>query len=146
VKIIKTFLFQTDFYEQLTRIQTFHRNIYFQVVNNVNNLLQCFGSAYILCGSGSKILLNAEQDSGSFWMQVRRSNINDSFNKHPYYGSRAFKESTSGNQCSGSLRFWYGSGSSDPYLRLTDADADPYQNLQGLKDAKKYFFFFLKMF
>jgi hypothetical protein len=27
-------------------------------------------------------------------------------------------------QCSGSVTFWYGSGW-DPYLRLTDPDADP---------------------
>jgi hypothetical protein len=28
-------------------------------------------------------------------------------------------------QCSGSVTFWYGSGPSDPYLRITDPDADP---------------------
>ncbi len=28
-------------------------------------------------------------------------------------------------QCCGSVIFWYGSGFSDPYLCLTDPDADP---------------------
>jgi len=28
-------------------------------------------------------------------------------------------------QCSGSVTFWYGSGSEDPYSWLTDPDADP---------------------
>ncbi len=28
-------------------------------------------------------------------------------------------------QCCGAVTFWYGSGSSDPYLGLTDPDADP---------------------
>ncbi len=37
--------------------------------------------------------------------------------------------------CFGSVTFWYGSGSSNPYLSLTDPDppepdADSYQNLQ----------------
>jgi hypothetical protein len=30
-------------------------------------------------------------------------------------------------QCCRSVTFLYGSGSSDPYLWLTDPDADPYQ-------------------
>jgi len=29
------------------------------------------------------------------------------------------------NKIGGSVTFWYGSGSSDPYLRLTDPNADP---------------------
>jgi hypothetical protein len=35
-------------------------------------------------------------------------------------------ETFTGLQCCGSaLTFWYGCGSSDPYLCLTDPDADP---------------------
>ncbi len=30
-----------------------------------------------------------------------------------------------GNQCCGSMTFWYGSGSADPYLWLMDPDPDP---------------------
>jgi hypothetical protein len=29
------------------------------------------------------------------------------------------------NQCCGSVTFWYGSGSADPYFLLTDPDSDP---------------------
>ncbi len=29
------------------------------------------------------------------------------------------------HQCRGSKKFWYGSGSADPYLRLMDPDSDP---------------------
>ncbi len=53
------------------------------------------------------------------------------------------------NQCSVSGTFCYGSGcgpgSSDPYLWLTDPDADPepYQNLQWLLRCKKIYFFIL---
>jgi hypothetical protein len=39
------------------------------------------------------------------------------------------------NQCSGSVTFWYGSGSSDQYLRLTDPD--PALFVSGLQDANK---------
>jgi hypothetical protein len=28
-------------------------------------------------------------------------------------------------QCCGSMKFWYGSGSTDPYLRLMDPHSDP---------------------
>ncbi len=59
-----------------------------------------------------------------------------------------------GAQCSGSMTFWYGSGcgsgSSDPYLWLTDPDADAhpdlYQNLQWLLGAKNFFLHIFKMF
>jgi hypothetical protein len=53
-------------------------------------------------------------------------------------------------QCSGSLRFWYGSRSSDPYLCLTDPDADPAPDpalfASDLQDANKKFFFFHSVF
>ncbi len=42
-------------------------------------------------------------------------------------------------QCSRSVTFWYGSGSSDPYLWLTDPD--PAFFVRDLKDAKNKFFF-----
>ncbi len=29
------------------------------------------------------------------------------------------------NQCCGSMKFWYGSGSADPYLWIMDPDSDP---------------------
>ncbi len=50
-------------------------------------------------------------------------------------------------QCCGSMKFWYGSGSPDPYLWLMDPDptSDPTPFFIDFKDAKKYFFpyFFL---
>ncbi len=48
-------------------------------------------------------------------------------------------------QCSGSVTFLYGyeceSGSSDPYLWITDPDADPYHNLQWLWGCQQNQFF-----
>jgi len=54
-------------------------------------------------------------------------------------------------QCWGSMTFWLGSGSPDPYLLLMDPDSDPDTTPEptpffiDFKDAKKYFFanFFL---
>jgi hypothetical protein len=51
-------------------------------------------------------------------------------------------------QCWGSVIFWCGSGSADPYLWLTDSAPDPDPTPDTLffsdfKDAKKKFFFFL---
>ncbi len=40
-------------------------------------------------------------------------------------------------QCSGSVTFWYRSGSSDPYLSPTDPDPDPDIFVSDLKDANK---------
>ncbi len=47
-------------------------------------------------------------------------------------------------QCCGSMKFWYGSGSADPYLWLMDpdpfADSDPAIFVSDLQDVKKLFF------
>ncbi len=50
--------------------------------------------------------------------------------------------------CPGSVTFWYwlGCRSSDPLLRKTDPDADPYQNLQWLLGCKKSIFSYFLMF
>jgi hypothetical protein len=37
------------------------------------------------------------------------------------------------SQCCGSVTFWYGSGSADPYLCLTDPDPDPTIFVRGLQ-------------
>jgi hypothetical protein len=42
------------------------------------------------------------------------------------------------------MKFWYGSGPADPYLRLMDPDSDldpdPAVFVSDLQDAKKYYF------
>jgi hypothetical protein len=45
------------------------------------------------------------------------------------------------NQCCGSITFWYGSGSADPYNLLTDADSDPVPATfgSGFQDANTSF-------
>ncbi len=43
-------------------------------------------------------------------------------------------------QCSGSITFWYGSGSSDPYRLLTDSAPDPALFVSDLKVANRKFF------
>ncbi len=40
-------------------------------------------------------------------------------------------------QCSGSVTYWYGSGSSDPYLWLTDPPPDPILYASELQDVNK---------
>jgi hypothetical protein len=53
------------------------------------------------------------------------------------------------NQCYGSMKFWYGSGSgsADPYLRLmvpdADPDTDPAIFVSDLQDVNKKFFILL---
>ncbi len=47
---------------------------------------------------------------------IREKNINDPM--QGFYSLTRF-------QCCGSMTFWYGSGSSDPYLCLQDPDVDP---------------------
>jgi hypothetical protein len=44
------------------------------------------------------------------------------------------------------VTFWYGSGSSDPYLWLTDTAPDPVLFVSGLQDASKKLFCFLSFF
>ncbi len=44
--------------------------------------------------------------------------------------------------CLGSVTFWCGPGSPDPYLRPMDPDPDPTPFFIDIKDAKKYFIFF----
>jgi hypothetical protein len=46
------------------------------------------------------------------------------------------------DQCYGSVTFWYGSGSSDPYLSPTDPDADPdpAQFVSDLQDTNHIIF------
>ncbi len=50
------------------------------------------------------------------------------------------------NQCCGSMKFWYGSGSADPYLSLMDpdsnADPDPAIFVNYLQDVNKKLLFF----
>jgi hypothetical protein len=59
-------------------------------------------------------------------------------------------------QCCGSMKFWYGSGSVDPYIRLMDPDSDPdadpdpaifVSNLQDVNKKYQSFFayYFLKI-
>ncbi len=51
------------------------------------------------------------------------------------------------HQCCGSIKFWYGSGSADPYLWLMDPASDPDADPDpGLETVNKKFFFstFLK--
>ncbi len=54
-------------------------------------------------------------------------------------------DSVYGLQCSGSVTFWYGSGSGDPYLWLTDLDSDPAPDpdffVSDLQDGNYIFFF-----
>jgi hypothetical protein len=42
-------------------------------------------------------------------------------------------------QCYGSMKFWYGSGSADPYLRLMDPDPDPAILISDLQTAIIFF-------
>ncbi len=50
-------------------------------------------------------------------------------------------------QCSGSVTFWYGSGSGDPYLWLTDSDSALNSSMTFKTSTKKFFsaFYFLKI-
>ncbi len=51
-------------------------------------------------------------------------------------------------QCWGSLTFWCGSGSGDPYFRLMDPDSsptpDPIPFFSNFKDAKNYNIYYLQ--
>jgi hypothetical protein len=52
-------------------------------------------------------------------------------------------------QCSGSVTFWYGSGSRDPYIWLTDSDPGPnsaFRHWPSRRQQKRIFpYYFLKV-
>ncbi len=41
------------------------------------------------------------------------------------------------DQCCGSMKFWYGSGSADPYLWIMDSDPDPTIFVSDLQDVNR---------
>jgi hypothetical protein len=57
------------------------------------------------------------------------------------------ESNSSRGQCSGSMIFWYRSGSADPYFRLTDPAPTPNSALfvSDLQDGKKIFLLRLKV-
>jgi hypothetical protein len=53
----------------------------------------------------------------------------------------------SAEQCCGSVAFWYGSGSADQYLRLSDPDPAIFvSDLQGGNQKLLVFFYFFNKF
>jgi hypothetical protein len=63
------------------------------------------------------------------------SNISVSKGEQPFFYRKP--------QCWGSVTFWCGSGSADPYLWLKDPDPDPTPFFIVFKDANKMIFFFI---
>jgi hypothetical protein len=56
-------------------------------------------------------------------------------------GTQAFNTQTACEQCPGSVTFWYGFGSADPYHWLTDPDPDPALFLSAFQYINKKSFF-----
>ncbi len=77
-----------------------------------------------------------------------RSRVSTKMSRIPTTASnrKLFLNKNLGNQCSGSMTFWSGSGSTDPCLWLMIVDPDPAFFVIDLQDANKKQFFVYTFF